>query len=121
MSERPARLARGVITVANRQPGQRVPPAAQPGRRRAVEQASARPLLYLRQLPRWLPPALLAALLIAGLAVTGWPGAVALLLVAAFLGWLAYISWPSLHPQGRLLRTVAIIAVIGLAIVQVRR
>lgn len=121
MSERPAAAGRGVIDVANRPSGRGVTASAQAGPRRAVEQASARPLLYLRQLPRWLPPALLAALLIAGLAIPGWAGAVALLVVAAFLGWLGYISWPALDAQGRVLRVVAMIALVGLAVVQFRR
>ena len=95
-------------------------PSASPGRR-AVEQASARPLVYLHQLPRWLPPALLVALLVTGLAVPGALGTAALLVVAAFLGWLAYLGWPALHPQGRALRVLALAALIALAVVQARR
>ena len=66
------------------------PTASQPSSsRQALQRRSALPLAYLRHLPAWLPPTVLAALLVAGLAVKGWPGAVALCVVAAFLGWLA--------------------------------
>ena len=84
-------------------------------RRRSVEQRSAAPLLYLRHLPAWVPPIVLAALFVAGLAVRGWAGAIALCAVAAFLGWLAYLSWPRLAGPGRLGRVVAVAFVLGLA------
>jgi hypothetical protein len=57
----------------------------------------------------------LAALLVAGLAVRGWAGAIALCLVAAFLGWLALQSWPRLTGQGRLVRVVVIAGLLALA------
>jgi len=89
--------------------------------RRTLEQSSARPLLLLHQLPVWVVPLLLAALLIAGLAVPGWIGAVALVLVAVFLGWLAAVSWPRLTPSGRLLRVAAIAGVLVVAGIQAVR
>jgi hypothetical protein len=89
--------------------------------RRTLEQSSARPLVLLHQLPVWVVPLLLAALLIAGLAVPGWIGAVALVLVAAFLGWLAAVSWPRLTPSGRLLRVAAIAGLLGVAGIQAVR
>lgn len=74
------------------------------GLRRAVERGSAAPLVFLFQMPRWLLPVILVALLIAGLVVADWRGGVAVLPVLAFIVWLAYLSWPSLRPVGRLLR-----------------
>ncbi|MEV4456831.1 DUF6703 family protein [Microbispora sp. NPDC049633] len=74
------------------------------GRRAAVERRSAAPLVFLFQQPRWLAPLVLVALLIAGLVVPDWRGGVAVLPVLAFIAWLAYLSWPSLRPVGRLLR-----------------
>jgi Family of unknown function (DUF6703) len=91
------------------------------GTRRTLEQSSARPLVLLHQLPVWVVPLLLAALLIAGLAVPGLIGAVALALVAAFLGWLAAVSWPRLTPSGRLLRVAAIAGVLVIAAIQAVR
>jgi Family of unknown function (DUF6703) len=89
-------------------------PAAS-GPRRTVERWSATPLVYLHQLPRWVLPVVLAALLLAGMLGTGWVGAVALLVLAALLGWLAYLSWPSMPLPGRLLRLGALVVLILLA------
>ena len=86
-------------------------PGASPARR-SVEQASARPLALLHQLPAWLPPLVAVALLITGLAVRG---AVALCLMAGLLAWLAFVSWPSLSGRGRLGRALAIACVLAVA------
>jgi hypothetical protein len=85
------------------------------GLRRAVERWSATPLVYLHQLPRWVLPLALVALLLAGMLGTGWVGAAALLVLAALLGWLAYLSWPSTPLPGRLLRLGAFIVLVLLA------
>jgi hypothetical protein len=95
-------------------------PGAAPGRR-SVEQASAAPLVFLHQLPVWLPPLLTVALLIAGLAVRGPIGAVALCLLACLLAWLAFASWPSLGSRGRLGRVLAIACVLAIAGLQASR
>ena len=92
-----------------------------PGARQAVERASVRPLIFLQRLPRWVLLLAVVALLVAGFAVPGWPGAAALVLVAAFLGWLGYLSWPTLTGQGRLLRVLAVACVLALAVVQAGR
>jgi len=92
-------------------------PGASAGRQ-AVERRSAALLVYLHQLPRWLPAVALAVLLIAGLAVRGVGGGIALIGVALVLAWLAVISWPRLSAQGRLLRAVVIGGVLVLAIIR---
>ena len=75
------------------------------GLRKAVEQRSATPLAFLfTQVPKWVPPAVMVALLLAGFVVTNWLGGVAVLPVLAFIVWLAYLSWPSLKVSGKLLR-----------------
>ncbi len=89
--------------------------------RRWIERSSARPLVLLHQLPVWFPPAMVAALLVVGLAVPGWLGATALVLVAAFLGWLAALSWPGVAPGGRLLRLAAVAGVLVVAVIQAIR
>lgn len=78
-----------------------------------MEQRSATTLLWLHQLPAWVPAVLAVALLVGGLAMHGWAGAGALFGLAAVLAWLAAISWPRLSAGGRLLRIV----VTGLVIV----
>jgi hypothetical protein len=79
------------------------------------------PLLYLRHLPTWVAPMVLVAVLVAGLAVRGWAGAIALCVVAAFLGWLAYLSWPRLAGPARLGRVVAIVFLLALAALMATR
>jgi uncharacterized protein DUF6703 len=86
-----------------------------------MERSSARPLVWLHQQPVWFPPVLVAVLLIVGLAVPGWLGAAALVLVAGFLGWLASLSWPRLAPAGRLLRLASVAAVLVVAVIQATR
>ncbi len=89
--------------------------------RHSLERSSARPLAYLHQLPGWLPPILLLALLIVGLAVPGWIGAASLVVLALLLGWLGFLSWPSLTVGGRLLRMAAAACVLAIAVVQALR
>jgi hypothetical protein len=86
-------------------------PGSSPARQ-AIERRSAAALLMLHQMPVWLAPVVLVALLVTGLAVRTWPGAIALCGVAAILGWLAALSWPRLNSQGRLLRLAVIAAVL---------
>lgn len=86
-----------------------------------MERASVKPVAYLHQMPRWLPPVVIAALFVAGISVRGWPGAALLAIVAALLGWLAFLSWPALHPGSRALRLVMTAALVGLALWQASR
>ncbi|SDG19497.1 hypothetical protein SAMN05421505_102213 [Sinosporangium album] len=48
----------------------------------------------------------LVALLLVGFAVPSLWGGLAVLPVLLFVGWLAYLSWPSLRLWGRLMRVV---------------
>ncbi len=89
--------------------------------RQSIERLSLRPAAYLRALPRWLPPVVIAALFVAGLAVHGWGGAAMLLLIAVFLAWLAVLSWPALPPQTRLLRVAALAVLLALCAWQALR
>ena len=83
--------------------------------RRRLEIQSAGPLVLLHRLPRWLVPALMAVLLVAGLALPPW-GGVLLLLLGAFLCWLLALSWPVLSTGARLLRLAAVLIVLGAGI-----
>jgi hypothetical protein len=89
--------------------------------RQSIERLSLRPAAYLRHLPRWLPPVAIAALFVGGLAVRGWGGALMLLVVTVFLAWLAVLSWPALTPPTRLLRVVALAALLALCAWQALR
>ncbi|MFG2072217.1 DUF6703 family protein [Nonomuraea maritima] len=86
------------------------------GLRKAVERRSAVPMAFLfSQVPRWVAPALLVILLLVGFAVANPLGGVAVLPVIAFVGWLAYLSWPSLGLGGKLVR-VAMLAFLVLLV-----
>ncbi|WP_214411944.1 DUF6703 family protein [Sphaerisporangium fuscum] len=85
------------------------------GLRRAVEEKSATPLVFLYGLPRWMPPVALVVLLLVGFVVPDWRGGIAVLPVLAFVGWLAYMSWPSLGPWARILRVALATFLVALA------
>jgi hypothetical protein len=118
---------RGTTAGRPGSPGGRRIPAGRPGppgaseTRQAVERFSARPLVFLHQLPRWALLLVVLGLLISGFAVPGWIGATALLLVTILLGWLAYLSWPSLSAPGRVLRVLALACMVAIVVWQARR
>ncbi|MGI5168450.1 DUF6703 family protein [Spirillospora sp. CA-253888] len=96
-------------------------PAASPaagagGLRAAVERRSAGPVLFLHRLPVWVVLAAVFALLAVGMAVPGWPAAAALLVLAAALGWFAFLNWPALDAPGKVLRIVAFAVLVALAV-----
>ncbi|WP_084962547.1 DUF6703 family protein [Thermoactinospora rubra] len=86
-------------------PGERFFTPGATGLRKAVEQRSAAPMAFLfTQVPRWVVPVVMVVLLLTGFAVQNWLGGLAVLPVLAFVAWLAYLSWPSLKPGGKLMR-----------------
>jgi hypothetical protein len=95
-------------------------PGASPGRQ-ATERRSAKPLIFLYQLPAWVAPLVLVVFLIAGLAMRGPAGCAALCVVAAVLAWLAVLSWPRLSAGGRLGRVLAVVIMLVVAGYQASR
>ncbi len=93
-------------------------PPGSTGARRSLENASALPITFLHQLPRWVAPSVLAGLFVLGAFVRGWVGAVAIGLVALVIGWLASLSWPALNPPGRVLRVLIVALLIAFALWQ---
>jgi hypothetical protein len=91
------------------------------GTRQAVERFSARPLFFLAHLPRWIPMLVALGLLVTGFIVPGLIGAAVLLLVAIFLGWLAYMSWPRINASGRVMRVIAMGCMVILIVWQAGR
>jgi hypothetical protein len=72
----------------------------------------------LTAMPRWLLVIAIGSFLLLGLVLSDsfvWLGAVFLLLVAAFLGWLLALSWPLLSNGRRFIRLLVVLALIGLA------
>ncbi|MFC4529417.1 DUF6703 family protein [Sphaerisporangium dianthi] len=110
-------LARGRRPAAARPlpPGERFLTPGATGLREVVERKSAVPLVFLYGLPRWIIPVVLVILLLVGFAVPDWRGGVAVLPVLGFVGWLAYMSWPSLGTWARLMRVAMTAFLIALA------
>ncbi|HEX5016840.1 MAG TPA: DUF6703 family protein [Actinomycetes bacterium] len=81
----------------------------------ALERFSGPLLLKLSRVPRWMLLVAVLALTVAGLLLENVLGGVLLLLLAAFLAWLAVLGWPSLAPVGRLLRLLVIGLVVYVA------
>lgn len=82
--------------------------------RRSFEQRVGPLVVIAGGWPKAVPFLVIAGLLVAGLVVEGIVGAVLLLVLAALLGALVYLSWPALHSGPRLLRT----AVVGVVVVR---
>lgn len=90
----------------------------QPSEPSAFQRWSAPVLLRLAVLPRWSIVVGLAAVVVAGLVLSGWPGAVILGLLALFLAWLAALGWSRLSPGAALLRVVTVLLVAVAAVRQ---
>jgi len=71
--------------------------------------------VWLSARPKLLLPATTLVLLIAGLAAPTAVGVPVLLLLAALVGWLSYLSWPAVDTAPRVLR----LAVVGLVLAAV--
>ncbi len=93
-------------------PRPQVQPQGEPtAARRTLEQRSARSLLFLHRLPRWLLPVIVGVLLLAGLAIPyPWAG-IFLIAIAALFGWLLALSWPAITPASRAFRTIVVLLV----------
>ena len=85
--------------------------------RRTVERRSAPVLLWLSSRPRFLLPAVVAVLLVGGLAAPAAIGLALLLVLTLLLAWLSYLSWPALDGRARALRA-AMLTLIAVALVQ---
>ena len=86
--------------------------APAPGARGEVERMSAPVLLWLSSRPKLVVPVLSAVLLLGGLVAPPGLGLPLLLLLAALVGWLTYLSWPVIETRARLVR----VAVLGLVL-----
>lgn len=58
---------------------------------------------------------IVVAVLVVGLLVRGPIGALAVGVLALFLGWLLTLSWPALAPPARLLRLAVVAGLVALA------
>jgi hypothetical protein len=90
-------------------------------RRAAFERKSFPVLARVTAAPRWLLIVGLGSSLLLGLVLSdswAWLGAIFLLIVAAFLGWLLALSWPLLSSGRRFMRLLVVGALVGLSILK---
>lgn len=90
-------------------------PGAGPVRTR-IERRAAVVIVWLAHLPRLLPPLVVVLVFGGGLVLPGVFGAVLLLLIAAVLGLLSYLAWPSVPARLRLARLVILAGVVAFAV-----
>jgi hypothetical protein len=84
--------------------------------RHAVERRSAVVAVFLHRLPRAVPGLVVVALVAAGLLAPPAVSGVVLLVVAALLTWLVFLSWPALPAPGKAVRLLVIALVTGYAL-----
>ena len=87
-----------------------------PTLRQQVERTSKPLLLRLHRLPRAVVPLATVALVLVGVLAPPAVGVLALAVVALFVGWIAYLSWPVVAASGRLLRVAMVALVVVLAL-----
>lgn len=73
-------------------------------------------LTRLHAMPRWTVPLATVVLVFVGLFTGPVLGGLCLLVVAAFLGWLAYLAWPQLSRGGRIGRSLVLGILTGVAL-----
>jgi hypothetical protein len=83
--------------------------------RARVERWSVPMLARLRLAPRWLIFALTLGLVVGGLFAGPPLGPLLLLVLAALMAWLTYLSWPALTGNGRLSRVLVLLLLVGVA------
>jgi hypothetical protein len=76
-------------------------------------------LARLAKLPRIFIPLVVLVLMVLGLSAPLPVALLAFAVLAAFVGWLAYLSWPALDTGGRLVRVLMLAVVIGSAVAQI--
>jgi uncharacterized protein DUF6703 len=97
-------------------PNSSQPGASGSGARAMVSARSRGILLRLSQLPRLVVPGVMLVLMLVGLSAPLPLALPAFAVIAAFVAWLAYLSWPILDPRARLLRAVMLAVVVGAAV-----
>lgn len=85
------------------------PSHAGPTVRRQVEDYSRPVLTRLHRLPRLVVPLATLVLIALGILAPTAVGLAALVVVAAFICWISYLSWPVVPTSGRLIRLLMVI------------
>ena len=108
----------GVIVPSSSPASPSPRPSAPSGLRVAVERVSHPLLTRVVALPRAVPFVVLLALLVIGVLVGGVVGVVCTAVVALFVAWLMYLSWPRLTGVERLGRAAVLLVALALVLVQ---
>ena len=112
-AQRPAaRPRRDVPADVSPRPRPFLTPGGSPFRH-AVERRSAVIAVFLSRLPRALPGLVVIGLVAGGLLAPPPYDGVILLLVAALLTWLVFLSWPAIRLPAKAIRVAVIALVIG--------
>jgi len=90
-----------------------------PTLRASVERTTRPLLLRLHALPGVVVPLATVALVAVGVLAPPVVGLVALLVVALFVVWISYLSWPVVPASGRVVRVVMVGLVVALALTRV--
>jgi hypothetical protein len=90
-----------------------------PTLRASVERTTRPLLLRLHALPRVVVPLGTVALVAVGALAPPVVGLVALLVVALFVLWISYLSWPVVPPSGRVVRVVMVGLVVALGLTRI--
>jgi hypothetical protein len=80
--------------------------------RSAVEKRSAPVLVLLTQQHRAVVPLVSVALLLGGLTLPVPIGVACLAVLAAFVGWLTYLSWPAIIGTARAVRVATLLLIV---------
>ena len=92
-------------------------PPASPARQWLVRY-SATPLVMLHRMPTVVVAIALVVVLVAGLALPwAWAG-VLLIVLGLFLGWLLALSWPIVNWAGRVIRALAVLALLVMGVLR---
>ena len=83
--------------------------------RESIETASLPAIRAISGWPKWVPFVLILGLMVAGVFIPtyGW---VLIAVVAVFLSWLLYLSWPRLTGAERVMRFAVIAVVLAAAV-----
>lgn len=87
----------------------------------ALHRASLPVMRAITRVPQWLLLVLTGVFLLFGLIQTGdliWLGVVLLSIVTLFFAWLLALAWPAVPASGRVLRSLVVLALIGITILK---
>lgn len=83
-----------------------------------IDERSATALAFLARVPRFVFILVIVGWTIGGLALRGIPGSLFIFALAAFVGWLAWLTWPERSGPPRVLRLVVVAMLVAGAVLK---